>query len=134
MFHIEGIDHVVLRSANPQRLIEFYRDVLGCSVEREVTQIGLTQLRAGVSLIDIVRADTSDVPPAPGGRNLDHFCLRVQPFDRARLAAHFADLGVELRHAKQVYGAEGFGPAVYLQDPEGNTVELKGAATNAEDG
>lgn len=129
MFQLQGIDHVVLRSSDPQSLIAFYCEALGCRIEREVNQIGLTQLRAGASLIDIIRADTAGMQADQRGHNLDHFCLRVNPFDAARLQAHFANFGVELREARRVYGAEGFGPSVYLQDPDGNTVELKGPAT-----
>lgn len=138
MFRIQGIDHVVLRARQPNKLITFYRDVLGCVVEREVSQVGLTQLRAGSSLIDIIQATggadpAANDPLAKRERNLDHFCLRVTPFDLAQLDEHFARFDVEIRKVEQVYGAEGFGPAVYLQDPEGNTVELKGPATNNAD-
>ena len=139
MFRIQGIDHLVLRTSRPHRLISFYRDALGCVVEREVSQVGLTQLRAGSSLIDIIQVTAPKDPhaidpPKEIHRNLDHFCLRVDPFDFAQLDEHFARFDVEIRKVELVYGAQGYGPAVYLQDPEGNTVELKGPATNNTDG
>ncbi|MCZ6710692.1 MAG: VOC family protein [Gammaproteobacteria bacterium] len=139
MFRIQGIDHVVLRASQPHRLISFYRDALGCVVEREVSQVGLTQLRAGGSLIDIIQATAAEDPgtidpPDQVHRNLDHFCLRVDPFDFAQLDEHFAKFNVEIRKVELVYGAQGYGPAVYIQDPEGNTVELKGPSTNNTDG
>jgi len=43
-----AIDHIVLRTENYRNLINFYCDVIGCSLERETSaDFGLTQLRAG---------------------------------------------------------------------------------------
>ena len=82
----KGLDHLVLRTNKLQEVIRFYEDVLGCKVERTVETIGLYQLRAGASLIDIV--DTDDElgkgggpPPGDDGLNLDHYCLRIEPWD-----------------------------------------------------
>jgi len=132
MIRIAGLDHVVIRAANPERMVEFYCDVLGCTVERETSpDLGLVQLRAGQSLIDIVSVDGSigrQGGPAPGqgGRNMDHFCVRVEAFDESDIRAHLARFGVRAGELETRYGAEGSGPSVYIQDPEGNTVELKG--------
>jgi catechol 2,3-dioxygenase-like lactoylglutathione lyase family enzyme len=126
-FAIVGIDHVVLRATDPAALERFYIEVLGCSLEKR--QGTLTQLRAGSALIDIVPADA----PGPahgtsrsGGANLDHLCLRVDPFDSAAIARHLAAHGTACGPQASRYGAEGQGPSVYLTDPEGNGVELKG--------
>ena len=126
-FAILGIDHIVLRAADPAALERFYLDVLGCAFEKR--QGKLTQLRAGQALIDIVPAD--ELGPArgtssTGGANLDHLCLRVEPFDAAAIAKHFAAHGVKCGEETSRYGAEGQGPSVYLTDPEGNSIELKG--------
>jgi len=121
-FRLQHLDHVVLRARDSERLARFYCDVLGCTRERDVPAARLLQLRAGASLIDIVAATDR----APGDGNLDHFCLRVEPFDAAAIIAHLARHGIAGRSAAAVYGAEGTGAAVYLDDPEGNTVELKG--------
>jgi catechol-2,3-dioxygenase len=126
-FTILGLDHIVLRATNPAALERFYLDVLGLSVE--LRQGKLTQLRAGRTLIDIVPAD--DAGPAggtsaTGGANLDHLCLRVEPFDASAIAQHLAAHGIACGEEKSRYGAEGQGPSVYLSDPEGNGVELKG--------
>jgi glyoxylase I family protein len=126
-FAILGIDHVVLRAADPAGLERFYVDVLGCCFEKR--QGTLTQLRAGSALIDIVPADA----PGPaggtsrsGGANLDHLCLRIDPFDPAAIARHLAAHGTACGPEASRYGAQGQGPSVYLTDPEGNGVELKG--------
>jgi catechol-2,3-dioxygenase len=126
-FAIIGIDHVVLRAVDPAALERFYIEVLGCTLEKR--QGKLAQLRAGRALIDIVPAD--EAGPArgssrSGGANLDHLCLRIEPFDAAAIAQHLAAHGASCGPQASRYGAEGQGPSVYLTDPEGNGVELKG--------
>lgn len=130
-FRPAGLDHVVIRVATPERMRAFYADVLGCPVEREEAKLGLVQLRAGRSLIDLVDV-TGELGRAGGGapgaegRNMDHFCLRIEPFDEAAIRAHLESQGVDAGPLKRRYGAEEFGPSIYIEDPEGNVVELKG--------
>ncbi|MFO0998489.1 MAG: VOC family protein [Alphaproteobacteria bacterium] len=133
---ILGLDHVVLRTADAPRMIRFYCEVLGCTLERQREDLGLIQLRAGGSLIDLVTLDgplgrAGGAAPGAEGRNLDHFCLRIEPFDHAALKAHLEAKGVSCGEPSERYGAEGFGPSVYIRDPDGNTVELKGPAERA---
>ena len=130
-FQLQQIDHVVLRVRDAAAMLAFYCDVLGCSVERRQDAIGLLQLRAGASLIDLVSLDgklgrMGGAGPGAGGRNVDHFCLRIEPFDRDALLAHLQAHGVRIGEFGSRYGAEGEGPSQYLFDPEGNLVELKG--------
>jgi glyoxylase I family protein len=129
-FALQGIDHIVLRVRSLATALAFYCDVLGCCVEREQSQLGLTQLRAGRSLIDLVTLDgpLGRVAPGAAAPNLDHFCLTVAPFEPLPLAAWLAAHGVKADAPAARYGAEGEGPSVYLEDPEGNRIELKGAA------
>lgn len=136
MIRIREIDHLVLRVLDADRMIAFYRDVLGCSVERSREDIGLYQLRAGRSLIDIVPVSgelgaMGGAAPGAEGRNLDHFCLRVDPFEPQAIAAHLRGHHVEPGPVVSRYGAEGEGPSIYLIDPEGNRVELKGPPTRS---
>jgi glyoxylase I family protein len=131
MIRPRAIDHLVLRIVDLDRMLRFYVDVLGCTLERRQDALGLVQLRAGHSLIDLVPVDgplgrAGGTPPGPQGRNLDHFCLRVEPFEEAALRAHLAAHGVAAGAVEQRYGAEGEGPSLYVTDPEGNVVELKG--------
>jgi len=131
MFSIIGLDHVVLRTANVPRMVLFYCKVLGCTLERERADLGLTQLRAGNSLIDLVGVEgeigrKGGMAPGSKGRNMDHFCLRIEPFDLGPLTEQLISHGVVLREIKSRYGADGYGQSVYVRDPEGNTVELKG--------
>lgn len=130
-FRIHGLDHLVLRARDQDALVRFYCEVLGCRVEKRQDAIGLVQLRAGVSLIDIVAVDgklgrLGGAAPGREGHNLDHLCLRIEPFDLAALRAHLQAHGVTPGDYGSRYGAEGEGPSLYLQDIEGNTVELKG--------
>ena len=120
---IRSIDHVVLKARDAARLVTFYCEVLGCTVEREVESIGLVQLRAGACLIDVVPGRGEIDAP-----NFDHFCLTLEAFDADALCAHLARHGVESHEPVEVYGAEGFGPSIYIRDPEDNQVELKGDA------
>jgi catechol 2,3-dioxygenase-like lactoylglutathione lyase family enzyme len=127
---IGGLDHVVLRVGDLNRAISFYQKVLGLQVERELQQPRLVQLRAGASLIDLVPASVSPhKAPDKAGRNMDHFCVRVLGFDATALKAHLAKNGVDPGDVHERYGAEGYGPSIYITDPDGNTVELKGEAT-----
>jgi len=130
-FAVQGIDHVVLRIVDVDAMIRFYQDVLGCAVERRVDDLGLIQLRAGNSLIDLVDAAgelgrKGGGPPDAEARNLDHFCLRIDPFDEAAIRDHLQAHGIDAGELALRYGAEGKGPSLYIEDPEGNTVELKG--------
>jgi glyoxylase I family protein len=133
--HIREIDHVVIRVADLESITRFYCDVLGCSVEKEQRDIGLIQLRAGRSLIDLLKVgaiiDRPDSGTPGEGRNMDHLCLRVEGFDGEALKAHLQERGVRIGELGVRYGADGFGPSLYLFDPEGNMVELKGPPEGA---
>jgi glyoxylase I family protein len=136
MLKLQGLDHLVLRVVDLDAMTRFYVDTLGCSIERRQDAIGLLQLRAGSALIDLVPVDgklgrMGGAAPGAEGRNLDHFCLRVQPFDEAGIRAHLAARGVQAGPVESRYGAEGEGPSIYLSDPEGNVVELKGPPGSA---
>jgi catechol 2,3-dioxygenase-like lactoylglutathione lyase family enzyme len=131
MFKIEHIDHLVIRVSNLQAMLDFYMNVIGCSMEKIQEEIGLYQLRAGSSLIDFVPVDgpvgkLGGAAPGPEGRNLDHFCLRIEPFDGERILEYLRSKGIEPGRVESRYGAEGEGPSIYVTDPEGNVVELKG--------
>ena len=131
MIHIREIDHVVLRVIDLDKALRFYCDVLGCTIDRRVDSIGLIQLRAGRCLIDLVPVDgqlgrAGGAPPGKEGRNLDHFCVRVDPFDEVAIRRHLQDHNIEAGEVAARNGAEGVGPSIYIADPEGNVVELKG--------
>jgi catechol 2,3-dioxygenase-like lactoylglutathione lyase family enzyme len=133
MLGIRDIDHLVLRVSRVDTMVAFYGEVLGCPVHRRDEANQLVQLRAGRALIDLIPVDSAigragGAPPGPEGRNLDHFCLRVDPWDADAICAHLRAHGVEPGPVVQRFGAEGRGPSIYLKDPEGNTVELKGPA------
>lgn len=134
-FTLAGLDHIVLRVRELPRALHFYRDVLGCTLERQQPELGLTQLRAGRSLIDLVTLEGplgAGEPPGPG-RNVEHFCLTLSPFDPRPLTAWLRGRGVECDEPRSRYGAEGEGPSLYIVDPDGNRIELKGAAAASAD-
>lgn len=123
MINLVAIDHVVFRVKDMAAMIRFYEDVLGARVEREVPDFGLVQLRAGISLIDLIQRGPDE---DADGRNVDHVCFRVLPWDGDAICAHLASHGVSDVEIASRYGAEGQGPSIYISDPEGNALELKG--------
>ena len=133
-FELQRIDHVVLRVSDPERSLAFYRDVLGCSIARRRDDLGLIHLRCGASMIDLIDVhgklgQSGGAAAGEHGRNVDHVCLRIEPFDEAALIAHLAGHGLQpLGLAQENFGAEGDGPSLYFRDPDGNVIELKGAS------
>lgn len=127
---LAGIDHVVFRVADLEASLRFYTEILGATVEKVQEGIGLWQLRAGTSLVDLVPLDgrlgrMGGTGPGREGRNVDHVCFRVSPWDEPAILAHLAAHGIEAEVVRR-YGAEGDGPSLYLTDPDGNGLELKG--------
>ena len=130
MITIRDIDHVVLRVVDLESMVRFYTDVLGARFEKHQEAIGLYQLRIGHALIDLVPVDgplgaAGGAAPGREGRNVDHICFRVLPWDDRAILDHLAGHGIVGEIASR-YGAEGQGPSIYLTDPEGNMLELKG--------
>lgn len=131
VLEILRLDHVVIRVGDLERALDFWCRALGCTVERRLDELGLVQLRAGASLIDLVPVGSplgraGGGPPAPDRPNMDHVALRIATFDEAALRAHLEKHGVAPGDVATRYGAEGNGPSMYVKDPDGNTVELKG--------
>ena len=119
---VKGLDHVVLRVSDMDRAITFYQQVLGLHVERRLAEIGLVQLRAGSAMIDLVPQKAGE----EGGRNMDHYAVQIESMDVAALTAHLRRHGIDPGEVRRRYGAEGYGSSIYITDPDGNTVELKG--------
>jgi catechol 2,3-dioxygenase-like lactoylglutathione lyase family enzyme len=131
MFRIQDIDHIVLRVSDLERMIDFYCTVLGCSVEWRRPDLGLVHLRAGKAMIDLVPVDgklgsAGGAAPGKEGRNMDHVCLRVRPFDQDEIVRHLDSHGARIGEIRPRFGAEGEGVSIYVYDPEDNLVELKG--------
>ena len=131
MLTIKQLDHLVLRVTDLRAMMSFYTEVIGCPVEKIQEDLGLYQLRAGSSLIDLVPIDgplglKGGAAPGKEARNMDHFCLQVEPFDPDAIIAHLRGHGYDPAPVASRYGAKGQGPSIYVTDPEGNTLELKG--------
>ena len=132
MFQIRDIDHIVLRVRDPEPMIEFYSKVLGCGVQWRRPELGLVHLRAGSAMIDLVPVDgklgkLGGAAPGKEGRNMDHVCLRVQPFDVDQIVKHLETHRARVGEIRPRFGAEGEGVSIYVYDPEDNLVELKAA-------
>lgn len=127
---VVAIDHLVLRTNNLEPMLQFYMDVLGCTLEREDVELGLYQLRAGTGLIDLITVDgelgrEGGAAPTPEGNNLDHLCLQIEPEEEAAILDFLRRQGLQAGEFKERYGAQGFGRSLYLNDPDGNTVEVR---------
>jgi catechol 2,3-dioxygenase-like lactoylglutathione lyase family enzyme len=137
-FQLQRIDHVVLRVNDIERSLTFFETLLGCEVVQRRDDLGLVHLRAGVSMIDLMSVQgplgrAGGKSPGSDGGNMDHLCLRIQPFDKDAILALLATAGVN--HTPEVhnnFGAEGDGPSIYFTDPDGNRIELKGPASSLE--
>jgi catechol 2,3-dioxygenase-like lactoylglutathione lyase family enzyme len=128
---VQGFDHIVLRVRDKDAALGFYVGVLGLTVDRDRPELGLTHLRAGPQMIDLVTLDgplgrRGGAAPGEAARNLDHFALQVRPFDEPTIRAHLTAHGLEIVEEGERYGADGTGLSLYVRDPDGNTVELKG--------
>ena len=131
MISIRDIDHLVLRVRDIDAMRRFYCDVLGATHMAWRPEYGMSHLKVGRSMIDLITVDgklgkAGGAAPGREGRNLDHLCLRVEPFDQEAIVAHLKRHGIEVGETRRRYGAEGNGISIYVTDPEGNTVELKG--------
>jgi glyoxylase I family protein len=135
-FAVRAIDHVVIRAVDAEVMVAFWRDVLGCAVERARPDLGLTHLRAGTAQVDVVDVagtlgQAGGGAPAADGRNMDHVCLRIDPFDGDALTDHLGAHHLDIGEVSRRFGAEGEGPSLYLTGPEGLVVELKGPPDDA---
>lgn len=125
-FTVKMIDHVVLYVQDMERARQFYEQVLGCTLVRHNTKLNLMHLSAGASMIDLLPAPEND--DGRGGSNVDHVALQIDPFEEDTLIAHLRLNGVEPTAPRNRFGAGGIGPSLTFQDPDGNTIELKGPA------
>ena len=129
-FRLEGIDHVLLLVNGIKPAAQFYTGVLGCTVEEQLPQYGMLQLRAGSALIDLVDISVPEAswakPPVAGGRNLDHLCLALGAHDEGALRRHLARHRVEILEEGVHGGSRGESLSLYIRDPSGNVIELKG--------
>lgn len=129
-FALEGIDHILLLVQGMAPAVKFYTNVLGCTVEERLPEYGMLQLQAGHALIDLVDVAAPEaawaVPPVAGGRNLDHLCLALGRHDEAALRRHLARHRVEIIEEGTHAGSRGESLSLYVRDPSGNVIELKG--------
>jgi glyoxylase I family protein len=135
-FTLVGLDHVVFLVDDMARAVDFYARVLGCTPGYSYPKLGMEQVWCGAALIvlwDITHPGAAAaVPPVAGGRNVDHVCIATSTFDHAAMRAHLAAQGVEIEREAFHGGARGMGHSVYIRDPWGNRLELKGPAEYAD--
>jgi glyoxylase I family protein len=131
MLEVLAIDHIVLRTTKLKEMLDFYTKVLNCTIERETpVETGLTQLRAGSALIDLVVVNSrlgaiGGGAPTQSERNVDHFCLQIKSVPEQDIITYLKESGIEVGDFESRFGAQGEGNSLYIKDPEGNEVELR---------
>jgi len=118
---LHALDHIVLNVADVERSLSWYIDLVGMAPVRvddwRRGEAFFPSVRVNEStIIDLVRLDRS-------GTNMDHLCLVVDAADVDAIAAdeRFSVIeGPDIR-----FGARGNGRSVYVNDPDGNTVEFR---------
>lgn len=131
-FSLVGIDHVVFIVDDLARAVDWYSRVLGCQPGYSYPALGMEQLWCGAALI--VLWDTTNpgaasaIPPVAGGRNVDHVCIALSPYDQNAMLSHLAAHQVTVERIAFHGGARGMGNSIYVLDPWNNKLELKGPA------
>jgi catechol 2,3-dioxygenase-like lactoylglutathione lyase family enzyme len=115
------MDHIVLVVTDVERSVAWYRDQLHLEVER------LDEWRGGHAPFPSVRVNEGTIidiiAGGRSGKNVDHFCLVIEPTDLAELVASGGFDVVEGPVTR--WGARGDGISVYVTDPDGNVIELR---------
>ncbi|MEW2330986.1 VOC family protein [Micromonospora chersina] len=118
---VTGFDHLVLAVTDVERSLTFYCDTLGLAPVRvdrwRAGEVPFPSVRVNAdTIIDLVRGE-------PGGSNVDHFCLVVEPLDWAEVVE--SGVFTVLTGPVPRFGARGTATSIYVRDPDGNTVELR---------
>lgn len=128
---VTGLDHFVLRVRDLDRSIAFYRDVLGlpieCLDEYRAGSRPFVSARVGGQLIDLVPDPTYDAEAGLRSGGFMHLCVRVAGGLERDVLPRVRSGGVEvIEEAPMIrLGATGYGPSIYVRDPDGYIVELK---------
>jgi catechol 2,3-dioxygenase-like lactoylglutathione lyase family enzyme len=126
---VKDFDHLVLNVQDVERALEFYCGPLGLEPVR------VEEWRAGKVPFPSARISPTaiiDLVSRPRGEsNVDHICLVVDPLDWQEVV----DSGrfTVLEGPVDRYGARGSAQSIYVQDPDGNTVELRWYPQDAAD-
>jgi catechol 2,3-dioxygenase-like lactoylglutathione lyase family enzyme len=117
---IERIDHLNITVADIDRSIAFYKKVLG--MDAEVMGEGRAALLFGQQKIHL---DLAGGPMAMGAekRMPAHICF-VTAAPVSEITAHLAECDVPVRMQGPRAGAIGPIQSVYIDDPDGNSVEI----------
>jgi catechol 2,3-dioxygenase len=116
------LDHVHLTVHNLDRVLPFYTDVLGLKVHRREDRPEGRFAALGAGRHDLLRlSERPDAPRPERTAGMYHLCLLVEA--RVELAQWLRRIA-ETRTPVEGLVDHRMAEAIYLPDPEGNTVEL----------
>ena len=140
----KGVHHTCISTPKLERLLEFYRDLLGfeeCTrydwpvgshgldklVEMKGSSGRAVMLKAGNAIIEIVEyASPPPVTADPDRRvsqhGISHICFDVDDLDAEY--ERLSDAGVRF-HTAPRFLSHGASKATYARDPDGNVIELQ---------
>lgn len=119
------IDHVELVTADPERAVRFYTEVLGFRVRERVAAPGglqLTYLDLGGTTVELMCYSQSSPAPAPAKEHLGYRMMALEVEDMDRAVDYLKGKGVDV-----VWGP--IKRPTYARaevcDPDGNHIELR---------
>ena len=129
MTRFKRIDHIELLTAAPERMLAFYRDVLGFRERSRATipqtpsgPLELVYLDLGGTTVELMCYPEANPPPREGGEHLGWRMMALEVEDMDRALAYLGDKGIEPT----------WGPMkrpdyarAEIRDPDGNSIELR---------
>src|SRR5256885_16179242 len=125
MKRVVGISEIVLWSADQERSLQFYRDLLGLEVisppNLPVVFLKVGEGNAGIPQMIVLVPKTEEVKAKPSGYQLHHMALELPEEAFNAQYAAFVAAGFEPRGGKHPVLAS---RTMYVDDPDGNEVEF----------
>ncbi len=127
---ITEMDHIVLRVKDVETSLRFYSETLGMKTERveqwRAGEIRFPSVRLNDDTIIDFFASNQEPIGRDGARNLDHYCMVIEPTDMEELKSKFEAIGVGIQAGPgKRWGSHGDGISLYIYDPDDNVVELR---------
>lgn len=125
MQHIVGIAEIVLWTADKERALAFYRDLLGFEVISPSTLpnvfLKVSEGSAGIPQMIVLVPKSEEIKAKPAGYQLNHLAFELPPAAFDVQYAALVAAGYSPRAGKHPVFAS---RTMYIDDPDGNEVEF----------